>query len=112
MDSLWTLVVLPLGLGLLGFIEPCSIGASLLFLKSVEGNPPAVKLMQAGVFTLTRALFIGALGALAALVGTVFLGFQRFGYVLVGTLYVALGILYLTGNAGRLMRSFGPSLSR
>jgi cytochrome c-type biogenesis protein len=112
MELLWTLALLPLGLGLLGFIEPCSIGASLLFLKSIEGNPPAVKVMQATVFTLTRALFIGALGAVAALVGTVFLGFQRFGYVLVGSLYVALGILYLTGNAGWLMRSFGPSLSR
>ena len=112
MEPLWTLLLLPLGLGLLGFIEPCSIGASLLFLKSVEGNPPAVKVMQATVFTLTRALFIGTLGALAALIGTAFLGFQRFGYVLVGSHYVALGIVYLSGNAGRLMRSFGPRLSR
>jgi cytochrome c-type biogenesis protein len=111
MEPLWTLLLVPLGLGLIGFIEPCSIGASLLFLKSVEGNPPAVKMMQAGVFTLTRALFIGSLGAIAALVGTVFLGFQRFGYVLVGTLYVVLGIVYLAGQAGRLMRSFGPKLS-
>ena len=111
MEPLWTLLLLPLGLGLLGFIEPCSIGASLLFLKSVEGNPPAVKVMQATVFTLTRSLFIGALGALAALIGAEFLGFQGFGYVLVGTLYIGLGIVYLSGNAGRLMRSFGPSLS-
>jgi hypothetical protein len=34
--------------------------------------------MHASVFTLTRALFMGALGAAAALVGTVFLGLQRF----------------------------------
>ena len=112
MELVWTLVLLPLALGLLGFIEPCSIGASLLFLKSVEGNPPAVKLMQVSVFTLTRALFIGILGAIAALVGTAFLGFQRFGYVLVGTLYVALGFIYLTGHAWRLMRTIGPNLSR
>lgn len=112
MEPLWTLLLFPLGLGLLGFVEPCSIGASLLFLKSVEGSPPAVKVMQATVFTLTRALFIGALGALAALVGTVFLGLQRAGFVLVGMLYVVLGIIYLTGNAGHLMRSFGPSLRR
>jgi len=58
MEPIWTLVVVPVALGLLGFIEPCSIGASLLFLKSVEGNSPAVKVMQASVFTLTRALFI------------------------------------------------------
>ena len=38
------LVLFPVGLGLIGFIEPCSIGASLLFLKSVERNPPGMKI--------------------------------------------------------------------
>lgn len=71
-----------------------------------------MKVMQAAVFTLTRALFIGTLGALAALVGAVFLAFQRFVYVLVGTLYVGLGLVYLAGKAGPLVRSIGPSLSR
>lgn len=112
MEPLWTLLLMPLALGLLSFIEPCSIGASLLFLKSVEGNPPAVKAMQAGVFTLTRAVFIGLLGAVAALVGTAFVGFQHFGYVLLGTFYVVLGIIYLTGNASRVMRTLGPGLGR
>jgi cytochrome c-type biogenesis protein len=111
-ETLWTFLLLPLGLGLIGFIEPCSIGASLLFLKSVEGNPPSVKIAQATVFTLTRALFIGALGAGAALIGTAFLQFQRGGYIMLGVLYVALGIVYLTGYANRLMTSIGPSLSR
>jgi cytochrome c-type biogenesis protein len=111
-EPLWTLLLMPMALGLLGFIEPCSIGASLLFLKSVEGNTPAVKVMQAGVFTLTRAVLIGLLGALAAVVGTVFLGFQRFGYVLLGTVYVVLGIIYLSGHASKMTRSFGPSLGR
>lgn len=31
--DLWALIVLPLGLGLLGFVEPCSVGSSLLFVK-------------------------------------------------------------------------------
>lgn len=112
MEPLWALVLVPLGLGLLGFVEPCSIGASLLFLKSVEGNSPAVKVMQAVLFTLTRAGFIGMLGVVAALVGAVFLDFQRFGYVLLGSLYVVLGAIYLTGNASKVMRSIGPSLGR
>jgi len=63
------------------------------------------------VFTLTRALFIGSLGALAAIVGTAFLPLQRGGYVLLGTLYLTLGLAYLTGYAGRLMSSIGPNLS-
>ena len=112
LDTFWGFFLVPIGLGLLGFIEPCSIGASLLFLKSVEGNPPAVKTMQAIVFTVTRALFIGGLGAAAALIGAAFLQFQRGGYVLLGTLYVALGLIYLVSKAGWLMRTIGPSLSR
>ncbi len=55
MDSVANTFFLPIGLGLLGVIEPCSIGASLLFLKSIENSPSRVKLVQAGVFTLTRA---------------------------------------------------------
>lgn len=110
MEILWPFVLLPLALGLLGFVEPCSIGASLLFLKSVEGNPPATKLMQAGVFTLTRALFIGILGAIAALIGAAFIVFQQFAYILLGSLYLILGIVYLTRNAARVMLSIGPGL--
>jgi cytochrome c-type biogenesis protein len=32
------LLIVPLGLGLLGFIEPCSIGATLIFVKFLEGK--------------------------------------------------------------------------
>jgi cytochrome c-type biogenesis protein len=112
MDPLWAFILLPLLLGLVGFIEPCSIGASLLFLKSVESNPPAVKVAQAAVFTLVRALFIGTLGAMAALIGTAFLQFQRGGYIMLGVLYTGLGVVYLAGYSNKLMASIGPSLSR
>lgn len=67
------LLVLPLGLGLLGFIEPCTVGSSLLFVKYLEGKQPAEKLLETGVFAITRAVFIGALGAMAALIGSAFL---------------------------------------
>jgi cytochrome c-type biogenesis protein len=112
LETVWAFLLIPVGLGLVGFIEPCSIGASLLFLKSVEGNPPAVKLAQAAVFTATRAVFIGLLGAAAALIGTAFLQFQRGGYILLGALYASIGVVYLTGNAAKLMVSVGPGLSR
>jgi cytochrome c-type biogenesis protein len=68
--------------------------------------------MQAVVFTLTRAVVVGLLGAAAALVGTAFLGFQRAAWVGLGALYAILGVAYLTGNARRLMRTLGPSLGR
>jgi cytochrome c-type biogenesis protein len=110
--TLINLVVLPIGLGLLGFVEPCSIGSTLVFVKTIEGRNPAGKLAQVGVFALTRAVFIGLLGILAVVVGAAFLGFQRGGWVILGTLYVLLGLLYLTGRAKALMVTLGPSLAR
>lgn len=103
-------LLLPLGLGLLGFIEPCSVGSSLLFLQMVEGRPAATKITQAVVFTLTRALVVGLLGVAAALAGTAFLGFQHAAWIGLGALYVVLGLAYLTGHAGRFMRTIGPNL--
>lgn len=112
MDSLLSLVVLPLGLGLLGFIEPCTIGASLLYLYYLEGRTGSEKVMQTLVFTVTRAVFMGLLGVGAVAVGTAFVGFQKAAWAAMGVLYVALGIAYLTGHIDRMKHSFGASLCR
>jgi len=110
-ESLTAAVLLPIGLGLFGFIEPCSLGSTLVFIKVMEGRPPAVKLWQVGVFTATRALFIGALGAVAVLMGSAFIGFQKVMWTGLGALYVALGLLFVAGRAGYVMRSLGPGLA-
>jgi cytochrome c-type biogenesis protein len=109
--SLTGLVLLPVSLGLLGFIEPCSIGSTLVFVKYLEGKDIASKLAQVGVFAGTRAMFIGLLGMLAVMVGGAFLGFQRAAWGFLGAVYIGLGLLYLIGKAGMLMVSLGPSLS-
>lgn len=106
------LVVLPVGLGLLGFVEPCSIGSTLVFAKTLEGRSPTSKLVQVSVFALVRAVLIGFFGILAVVLGTAFLGIQRGAWFVLGALYVLLGILYLAGRAKRLMVSLGPSLGR
>ncbi len=103
---------LPVGLGLLGFVEPCAIGATLIFVKSMEGQSGAHKLAQVTLFTAVRALVIGALGALAALVGTHFLGFQRGVWISLGALYFALGLAFLLGKASLFSVSLGPTLTR
>jgi cytochrome c-type biogenesis protein len=110
--DLFQLMILPVGLGLLGFVEPCSIGSSMILVKVIEDQSAATRIAQVGVFALTRALLIGALGALAALIGTIFLDLQKGAWLLLGLLYVAIGTFYAVGKAGLLMRSFGPSLSR
>lgn len=110
--GLLNLVLLPVGLGLLGFVEPCSVGSSLVFVKYLEGKSRLAKLSQVTVFMLTRGLFIGLLGASAALLGAAFLGFQKAVWIGLGAVYVAIGAFYLLGKAGFLMRTIGPRLSR
>lgn len=103
--GLFNLVVLPIFLGLFGFIEPCSVGTTLVVVKQIEGQPARVRIMQTAMFAATRALFIGALGLLAVLLGAAFLGLQKAAWMI-------LGVLYLSGKAGVLMRSFGLGLAR
>ncbi len=110
--TLMNLVVAPVGLGLLGFVEPCSIGSSLVFIKYLEGKDAAAKLTQVAAFAAARALLIGLLGVLAALLGAAFLGLQRAGWFLLGAVYIAIGVLYVLGKARLLMVSIGPRLDR
>ncbi len=110
--SVIDLLLLPIGLGLLGFVEPCSVAASLVFVKYLEAGDAAAKLSQVLVFAVTRALFIGLLGVAAALFGSAFLGFQRAAWTALGAIYVVLGAAYLLGRAGALRRRLGPHLPR
>ena len=105
-------VALPIFLGLFGFIEPCSIGSTLVMVKQMEGRSGPEKIAQMLVFAGTRSVFIGLLGVVAAGVGSAFIGFQRGAWLLLGAFYVALGLMYLSGRAGLLMRAFAPRLER
>jgi cytochrome c-type biogenesis protein len=107
-----TLLLLAVGLGLLGFVEPCTIGTSLVFLKQLDGLGRREAALQTALFVATRALVIGLLGAVAALAGTAFAGFQRFAWLAFGLLLGVLGLAYLTGRGGALMVRLGPRLDR
>lgn len=105
------LIVLPAALGLFGFIEPCSIGSSLIFIKYIERKEAARKMTETMLFAATRAAFIGVLGVLAVLLGAAFLGLQKGAWILLGVVYLIVGTLYATGRARLLMQSIGPRLS-
>lgn len=108
--SLTAFVLLPIAFGLFGFIEPCAIGATFLFVKTTEGKTVGVKVAQVLAFTLSRALFIGVLGGIAALVGSLFLSLQKAVWILTGLVYLGIGLLYLTRRIGPLMVSISPRL--
>lgn len=105
-------VAVPVGLGLLGFVEPCSIGTTLLFVKTLEGRTGSAKVSQVGVFVSVRAFVMGALGLTAAALGGAFLGFQKAAWIGFGTVYALIGIAYVAGKSGALARSLGPGLAR
>lgn len=105
-------LLLPIGLGLLGFIEPCTMGSNLLLIKYLERRPYRDRLAQMLVFAASRALFMGLLGIAAALIGARFFGLQRVLWVGLGAIYLGFGLLYLAGRQGLLMIRLGPLLSR
>ncbi len=106
------LLVLPAGLGLFGFIEPCSIGSSLLFVKYLEDQGAAEKIRQTALFAATRAVFIGLLGVAAVVVGSGFVAFQQSAWIVLGVLYALLGVLLIAGRAGALMVAIGPGIAK
>lgn len=112
MDSAALLIALPLGLGLLGFVEPCTVGSSLLFLYYLEGRSANEQLRQTLIFAFVRALLMGLLGVAAVMVGAAFVDFQRSAWVFMGAAYLLLGVAYLTGHVDRLKRSAGLRLGK
>lgn len=110
--SFTNVVLLSVGLGLLGFVEPCSLGSTLIIVKHLEGKSAASKLAQVSMFAGTRATFIGLLGMLAVVPGTAFVGLQRGAWIALGMIYVLLGLLYVAGKARVLMVAVGPNLAR
>ncbi|HEB96188.1 MAG TPA: hypothetical protein ENI96_07135 [Sedimenticola thiotaurini] len=109
--ELLQLVVVPIGLGLLGFIEPCTIGSTMLFVKYLEGAGPRHKLMQTGVFALTRGLLMGLLGVGAVFLGALFVDLQQGVWVVLGSFYLLFGLLFATGHTSLLQRRLGPALA-
>lgn len=108
--GLMSLVVLPIAFGLIGFVEPCSIGATLVLIKFLEGKDTRTKVAQVVLFAVTRAIFIGLLGVAAAFLGTAFFAFQKAAWVALGTLFIAIGLALVVGRGPLLMVTVGPGL--
>lgn len=107
-----TALPLAAGLGLLGFIEPCSVGSHLLFIRHLERLPRRMQAIQTLLFTLTRAALMAGLGVLAALIGSAFTGLQHSLWAVLGSLYVGVGLLYLGGGAPWLLSQVNRCLPR
>jgi cytochrome c-type biogenesis protein len=111
------LLALASGLGLLGFVEPCSLGTHGIFLASLREKGRSARVRETVKFALSRSLVLGLFGlGIAFLGGLVFVA-QRGFWLLLGLLYLALGVAVLANALsgwdlfGRL-RSAKPFLRR
>ena len=106
----WSLsahVLLPLGLGLFGFVEPCTVGGHLVFLEALRGRARASQWTALLLFTTARTLAMGTAGLMVVVIGQFFVATQKGFWLLFGLAYVALGALYVAGKAGVLIRRIG-----
>jgi cytochrome c-type biogenesis protein len=87
-----SLLVLAFGLGLLGFIEPCSLGAHGVFLGQLREKDRATRLRETLKFSLTRSVILGLFGLGIALLGGAIFSVQKGFWFFLGLLYLALGI--------------------
>ncbi|MBA3389568.1 MAG: hypothetical protein M3397_03405 [Actinomycetota bacterium] len=85
-------LALAFGLGLLGFVEPCSVGANGIFLASLRGKNHATRLRETVRFALSRSVVLGLFGLGVAFLGGLVLSAQKGFWLILGLLYLALGV--------------------
>lgn len=93
-------IIFPFLLGLLGFIEPCSMGTNLIFFQYMLLLNHQARLFHSLLFTLTRAIFLSLIGLSSALVGQKIIGIQDHYISLLGIAYLAFGLIILLKGGG------------
>jgi cytochrome c-type biogenesis protein len=88
-------LALAFGLGLLGFIEPCSIGANGIFLGYLQTKERSTRLFEILKFSLGRSAVLGLFGLSITFVGSFIFSAQKGFWLFLGLLYLALGIIVI-----------------
>jgi cytochrome c-type biogenesis protein len=102
--DLFNLILLALGLGFLGFIEPCTVGAHMLFLNSQCDRSVRLRVGALAAFMLARLLVMGGFGGVIVMLGQRMIGVQTGVWLVFGALYMVIGIVFLFGAGGRFRR--------
>ena len=99
-------LALAFGLGLLGFVEPCSVGAHGLFLGYLRKKDRSERLRETARFVLSRSMVLGLYGLGVAFLGGAIFVAQKGFWLFLGLLYLVLGIAVIL-NARFRLRLFG-----
>ena len=97
-------LLLPIGLGLLGFIEPCTIGGHLLFLDTQKSRTPRQRITAVSIFIVVRSIVAGLFGALVAWLGGRLIGVQTGIWLLFGLIYLSIGLMFISGRTSRIRK--------
>lgn len=97
MDITSQTLLLAFGLGLLGFVEPCTIGAHMLFLGAQARRPMNRRLGAALTFLLARLAVMGGFGGMIVVAGHRLIGVQTGAWLVFGAIYLGLGLAILLG---------------
>lgn len=89
---------------MLGFIEPCTIGAHMLFVSAQRARPMRERLGAAVIFVVARLIVMGGFGGLIVFLGQELIGAQTGFWLIFGLIYLVIGGLMLGGFGGRLRR--------
>ncbi|AYE86124.1 MULTISPECIES: cytochrome c biogenesis protein CcdA [Roseobacteraceae] len=100
-------LLLAFGLGLLGFVEPCTIGAHMLFLGGQRRRPMGQRLGAALVFLLARLVVMGGFGGFIVVLGQNLIGVQTGAWLVFGTIYLGLGFAIFAGWDKVMRRRIG-----
>lgn len=98
-------LALAFGLGLLGFIEPCSIGAHGIFLSYLREKDRGIRLRETVKFVLIRSAVLGLLGIGIAFLGGLIFPVQKGFWLFLGLLYLVLGIAVILNARFRWVSS-------
>jgi cytochrome c-type biogenesis protein len=93
--SFYSMIILPFVFGLIGFVEPCSMGINMMFLSSVNQTSSARRIKEITVFMLVRALVLALLGLSVAFVGNRLFSFNQGFLIILALIYISIGLLMI-----------------
>lgn len=93
---------LAFGLGLLGFVEPCTIGAHLLVLDNLRKVGPGARVGALASFILARMAIMGGFGGVIVLLGQLLIEVQTGFWLVFGLIFTGIGAILLAGGRLRL----------
>lgn len=89
--NFYGLAVMPMLFGLIGFIEPCSLGINIIFLNRIRMFHRAKRISETLIFAFVRGFFLALVGLSAAFIGSKIITLQSSFFVILGGVYIFLG---------------------